>query len=179
MAKLFNLADLEPDKGNSDLRIEWEKWKDPYGENINEVEWPGWNDETDVVAIDQPVTFDNETEDGDIEYDEDDIEAQISNMQEPESQGVIKKPLRIVATPLGIIPLTEYTIPSKIFNFWMGHTNFPITAQVRDILENTDGVETLDIYTKYRMKIGFGKLFTAGEVSSKILSTIKAEMTSI
>jgi len=169
--KFFKLDDLNKKKPKSADRfnIRWEKWADPYGENMNDVEWPGWNDETDIVAVEQPI--DCEFGDGDIEYDEDEIEAQINGTFK--HQGLIKKPLRIVATPMGIIPMTEYTMPSKIFNFWVGHTNFPVTEGVKNIIEKADGVETLDIFTKYRFKLSIGKMFTSADVKTGIEKKLK------
>lgn len=61
--------------------------------------------------------------------------------------------------PHGIIPINEANCPSSLFNFWMGHSNFRITEEIADIVDWTDGIESFDIFTPYRFRIGIGKLF--------------------
>lgn len=114
-------------------KIVWEKWNDPFGENLEESKWNNYDDENN----------DEETE-----Y----LKSQIS------------KPVRVIASPLGLIPYNEYTASSKIFNFWIGHTNFNISQNVTNIIEDCDGVEILDIFTRYRFRIAIGKCFTDNEV---------------
>ena len=131
--------------------IAWEKWVDPYGDNLDDIEWPGYKDQKDTTIQD--------------EFNEllsDDTESPL--LEEAKTP----KPMRILATPMGIIPLTEYSLPGKVFNFWTGHTNFPITHAVKHVIEHTNGVETLDIFTQYRMRVGIGKLFASLQVKSDI-----------
>ena len=80
--------------------------------------------------------------------------------------------IRVMATPMGIIPITENTSSSKIFNFWMGHTNFSITHRVAEIIEETEGVETLDVFTRYRFRIAIGKVFTDSSVMKNINDSV-------
>lgn len=77
-------------------------------------------------------------------------------------------PVRVMATPMGIIPITENTASSKIFNFWLGHTNFNITKKIAQTIEDIDGVETLDVFTRYRFRIGVGKAFSDSDVMRNI-----------
>lgn len=70
-----------------------------------------------------------------------------------------KKPLRVIMTPMGMIPAPEHSDPQKVFNLWTAHTNFDITPTILSIIERTDGVETIDVYTRYRMRVGIGKMF--------------------
>jgi hypothetical protein len=78
----------------------------------------------------------------------------------------------VLVGPMGVIPLNEHNQPSKVFNFWMGHANFDITAQVKDLIEKTPGVETLEIYTRYRFRISIGRAFD----ELKVMDTIKKEL---
>ena len=120
--------------------IIWEKWRDPFlGYDENYI---------DIEAEPMPQFLD----DTDEETEEDD---------EDEPHHIIKssKPVRVIATPMGLIPYNEYTASGKIFNFWTGHTNFNITKNVARIIETTNGIETLDIFTRYRFRIGIGKAF--------------------
>jgi len=75
---------------------------------------------------------------------------------------------QLIATPFGIIPINENTASSKIFNFWTGHTDFTITKKIGEIIENTTGVETLNIFTKYRFRAAFGKAFKDSDIMRKI-----------
>ena len=156
--KNFPLKKKEP----KDYKIVWEKWADPYGENIDDIEWPGWDAEKDK---------DLKTPEGMDEYNPELIEE-----LEQEKRDLFKKPMRLVMTPFGVIPLTEYTTPSKIFNLWVGHTNFSITENVKKIIEEIDGVETLDIFTRYRMKVGIGKVFKPAQVTNNIDKKLKEYM---
>lgn len=79
-----------------------------------------------------------------------------------------QKPMKAIATPMGIIPYTENTASGKIFNFWIGHTNFNITQSIASEIELTEGVETLDIFTRYRFRIAIGKAFDDTRVKTDI-----------
>ncbi len=69
----------------------------------------------------------------------------------------------VLVGPMGIIPVTENNTPSKIYNFWMGHTNFNISEDVADVINKAPGVETFDIFSRYRFRIAIGKAFTSDE----------------
>lgn len=78
--------------------------------------------------------------------------------------------------PVGIVPLHENNLPSRLFNFWMGHTNFDITQNVVDAIIQVPGVETLDIFTRYRFRIAFGKAFNANAVMKEIDCLFKEQV---
>ena len=128
-----------------DKKIIWEKWRDPFvGYDENEID------------IDETNFFDENN------FEEDDDSNREVN--------IVKRsdPVRVISTPMGIIPYNEYTASSKIFNFWTGHTNFNIVDSVAFLIETTDGVETLDIFTRYRFRIGIGKAFQDRQVMQSI-----------
>lgn len=87
---------------------------------------------------------------------------------EPEENVVSK----VLLTPMGIIPYNDNTASGKIFNFWIGHTNFSITSQISNMIENSEGVETLDIFTRYRFRISVGKAFDDSEIMRNINTII-------
>lgn len=121
--------------------IIWQKWFDPFGgdeEQTNNAESLEINDD----------------------YEDDKIENDYPILNH--------NPVRAIATPMGLIPFTENTSASKIFNFWIGHTNFNITKNISDIIEKVDGVETLDIFTRYRFRIAIGKAFDASVTMKEI-----------
>lgn len=53
---------------------------------------------------------------------------------------------------------------SKIFNFWVCHSNFNIDDKCVDIIEICEGVETLEVISRYRFRISIGRIFDDGEV---------------
>jgi hypothetical protein len=130
--------------------IIWQKWQDPFGEKDDELE-----DKIDNF-------FDDSTDSA--EYSEDSL---IES-----SQKILSKQIKVIATPMGIIPMNENTSSGKIFNFWTGHTNFNITKGVCNIIETTDGVETLDVFTRYRFRISVGKAFTDSVVMNDIQASV-------
>lgn len=121
-------------------QIIWEKWVDPFGENMDEAQWNNYDN-------------DNPESDG---YPE---------MEQIKNSG---KPVRVIASPLGLIPYNEYTSSAKIFNFWVGHTNFNLSSDIIDAFEKCEGVEILDIFTRYRFRVAIGKCFTDNGVMRNI-----------
>lgn len=79
---------------------------------------------------------------------------------------------QIITTPFGIIPINENTASGSIFNFWNGHTNFPITKRIAKIIEETNGVETINVFTKYRFRIAVGKAFEDSSVMRQINNNV-------
>ena len=121
-------------------QVIWEKWVDPFGENMDEAQWNNYDNEEDV-------------EDG---YEE------IENIKKN------SKTIRVIASPMGLIPYNEYTSSAKIFNFWVGHTNFNLSSEIVSEFEKCEGVEILDIFTRYRFRIAVGKCFVDNEVMKNI-----------
>lgn len=107
----------------------------------------------------------------DINDDKNDSNLEDSDLDNNE-QIIHKQQVKAIITPMGIVPYDEYNSASKIFNFWIGHTNFNISKPVSQIIENIEGVETLDIFTRYRFRIGIAKLFKPSEVMSSITNSI-------
>jgi hypothetical protein len=52
-----------------------------------------------------------------------------------------------------------------------------VTEEIYDVIEEVDGVEILDIFTRYRFRIGIGEVFDAGtvmrDVRRKVFKHIK------
>lgn len=126
-------------------KIVWQKWADPFGkDDIEDIE----------NAIKELSVEDNYLEESENKHiDKFDIQ---------------NDPIKVIATPMGIIPINDNTSSSKIFNFWLGHTNFDITKAVLNTIEKTEGVETLDIFTRYRFRISVGKVFDDSKVMREI-----------
>lgn len=132
-------------------KIVWEKWRDPFiGYDENDVDI---DHERDI--IDNYIDHVNEN----------DPEKNLNTVHNNEG-------IKVISTPMGLIPYNEYTASSKIFNFWTGHTNFNLSESIVNILQNTDGVETLDIFTRYRFRLGIGKVFDETSVKQQIWDNI-------
>lgn len=137
--------------------ISWQKWLDPFGSDDAEML------EHDPYLADYEEESDNSTEN----IDEDNRKHNKINTTQR---------VKVMATPMGIIPVTDNTMSGKIFNFWVGHTNFDITHKVADVIEKTDGVETLDIFTRYRFRIAVGKAFDDSSVMRDINKRVYSEL---
>lgn len=135
---------------NDKPKIVWEKWYSPFGE--------------DDIEAQQYLesALDNSIEDENID----------ESSLLPEDKGIIlSKQLynqKFMITPMGVMPITENTESSKIFNFWIGHTNFDITHNIARTIEVCEGVESLDIFTRYRFRISIGKIFKEADVMHNI-----------
>jgi hypothetical protein len=129
--------------------IVWQKWFDPFG-----------NDDLPIEDFLNKEDHSNEEETE--EY------SQLHHNVIPIKEGSLKA----IITPMGVIPYTENTASSKIFNFWVGHTNFNLSKKVVDLIENSEGVETLDIFTRYRFRIAIGKVFDDASVMTNINDTV-------
>jgi len=54
------------------------------------------------------------------------------------------------------------------FECWLAHCNFPITNELVMKLNKTEGIEYLEILSKYRFLIGLGKAFTLKDVRANL-----------
>jgi|694.fasta_scaffold00762_18 hypothetical protein len=125
--------------------------------DIPTIMWEKWKD---PFGIDDQL--DSDTDDDYIDsFEEENYETQNKKIK-----------CQIIATPFGIIPINENTASGSIFNFWNGHTNFAITKGVAKIIENTIGVETINIFTKYRFRIAIGKAFSDSKVMRQINNNV-------
>lgn len=143
------------DKQNIQPSIVWEKWQDPFKPDYSPTH------ETPNDFVDQAEFFD------DINNNHDNTTSEFESDIEDDTQPQVRK-FKALVTPFGIIPYDSAHGIDNIFNFWIGHTNFDITQPICSVIEQTPGVETLDIFTRYRFRIGIGKLFLSGSVLSNV-----------
>ena len=120
----------------------------------HDVYWEKWMDAFEEVQ-EEPSGFPLENEEE--SYTEGEGEYQDSPEYADGHEGAI--PVRGVMTPYGMMPLTDDTLASKKFKFWVGHSNFRLTEDYYGVIGPIEGVETLDILTPYRFRIGVGKMF--------------------
>lgn len=153
-------------------RIGWEKWRDPYGSDAQESEWPGaWGTfDTDDLLKNMDITG---GVDGD-EYSDNDIEEATEELERQQRVQQRKVKVSIMTTPMGIIPITEHTSAGHIFNFWTAHTNFRMTPEIIEAIDNTDGIESFDLFTPYRWRIAIGKAFSSAGVKDRVMKNLRA-----
>jgi hypothetical protein len=139
---------------DTEHKIIWQKWVDPFGRDEDSSDF-------DPYVGD----YDNDEETNELD-------------EEPKIQRQ-SQAIKAIATPMGIIPFNDNTASGKIFNFWMGHTNFDISKNVANIIEKIDGVETLDIFTRYRFRIAIGKAFDDSQIMRNINKKIYRELNNV
>ena len=61
----------------------------------------------------------------------------------------------------------EITLAAS-FDCWLGHTNFNLTEEIKEVLNNVDGIEVLKICSRYRFFVGIGKMFEFSDVRESI-----------
>ncbi len=94
-----------------------------------------------------------------------------SDLEELEYQTSFKESkaeIGIISTPMGLLPLTEHSLASKFFNFWVVHTNFAVTVQMILQVADIDGIEDIMPITKHRFRISVGRMFKLHDVVDKI-----------
>lgn len=104
--------------------------------------------------FDDPLLNKDNDEDGD----------ESSTYEKQEKQKVFKA----LVTNFGPISVPELTPGAKALNLWTIHTNFNISNQIADIINEADGIEALVILTRYRARIGIGKMFSDDRVRSNL-----------
>jgi len=104
-------------------------------------------------------------------FDEEVLQQEESESEEMDEDQILPPnhmmPMKAIITPIGLMPMDSLSM-SEIFNFWIGHSNFSITKDIASVIEQSDGVEVLDIVTRYRFRVGIGKIFTDRDVMKKI-----------
>jgi len=121
------------------------------------IAWEKWND--DIIEDEARELIMDQFE----EEDEDEV---------LEAFAFLEKIPKLVSTPTGIYQLHDKMSVLNQFDCWLGYTNFDITKKVKSTLERAEGVELLDIMSRYRFFIGVGKLFNFSEVRRDIESIL-------
>lgn len=101
------------------------------------------------------------------EIDETEEEEGYNDSYDDKPSGKVHK---LLSTPFGVLPLQPSMLASKDFYFIVLQTNFNLDMPLIQKIEKIDGVETLDIYTRYRARVGIPKsgLFDIEQVKREI-----------
>ena len=76
----------------------------------------------------------------------------------------------------GTFPISEQLLEDMAmltnFDCWMGHTNFDITKDIKEVLNEVQGIELMRVCSRYRFFIGVGKMFDFKTVRKDIEKAI-------
>lgn len=133
-------------------RIGWEKWIDPLNFDID---------------------LDDDDDDDDDEVKNDYTEREKKKYGQGHKARM--RHLPVMQTRNGPMPMHEYTRPGYLYNFWVGHSNWPLTKKNVADLDKILGVESLDVFSPYRFRIAVGKMFTFADVRWRIHNIIVAD----
>ena len=73
-----------------------------------------------------------------------------------------------IVGPMGLIPIRESNCPGKIYNFWVGHTNFDLEEREVKKICKAIGVQAFTLYDRYSFRIAIGKVFNGKSVRKAI-----------
>jgi hypothetical protein len=103
---------------------------------------------------------------GDVDYSEPDDE--FSDEEDIENVFDTEKVENLMSTPFGVFKIDHKLNPYYNYKFYVGHTNFDITHEVSDMIEQCPGVEVLRIISRYRFIIAVGNAFDQALVRKSI-----------
>lgn len=132
--------------------ILWHRWLDPLAALAHSHD----DEDEDEFSAEAQASADSFLEDDDEHYD-------------TPTNGPIGP---CIVGPQGIIPLHESNLPGKLYCMWLGHTNFDLTGPVTQAIAKVEGVEILDIFTRYRFRVAVGKAFASRTVQKAIEAAV-------
>lgn len=137
-------------------KIGWQKYEDYIEKQIHSPILS--NILNSIISSSKNISEENDNDDED-EEDEDDYIDQLDD----------DKKVNPIAP---FLPITNKFVDDILmlssFDCWIGHTNFDITPEIKDILNSIPGVELLKICSRYRFFIGIGQMFDFKNVRQDI-----------
>lgn len=142
-------------------KIIWKKWQDPFRKLFNEGAY-----ESDKI---ESLT----------EEEQDAVDSFSALTELPVSRSKKRKANEefgeMLVSDAGVIPIFEHAIPSKLYNFWMGHTNFKLCESHLRKIVDVDGVEAIKVYSPYRFRIAIAMAFDPRTVRDSIVLALNKE----
>jgi hypothetical protein len=151
-------------------RILWQWWKNPLGGGLE------WADPAEFPPPERNRRFYANPEAGG-----DTLTCECGDVNC--GGGVDGGPMRsrpFVITPGGAVPLKIHADLVRNFDFWIGHCDFQLDAEKSNqrsheiIIKEVPGVETLDVVTRYRFRVGIGLNFDSATVRRSIEKALNA-----
>src|SRR5688572_20292062 len=111
-----------------------------------------------------------------------DVDRDELDYEDQETYDKIDSMIEVMDTPMGLLVKNDSMNVLNQVEHRICHTNFTISEKEAVRINFIEGVETLSIISRYRMLIGFGRLFDASEVRKEIelaltdMSTYSQEM---
>ena len=141
----------QKEKIDKNTQMVWEAYVDPLHSNLEKFP-------SIILDHRQEIQMEEE-EEGELEQ-EDTFPAPI----------FAPRPTGILNTKFGLLSIMDHTMACNAFDVWILHTKFDINEEAANLIEKCPGVETLEILTRYRCKIGFNisGLFNNTEVKKNI-----------
>jgi hypothetical protein len=78
----------------------------------------------------------------------------------------------VIQTPFGNVSSESKLKPSDRWDCWMGYTNFGITQDVQETIQEIEGVDALKVMSRYSFCIGVGKMFKSIDVKKDIHNAV-------
>lgn len=122
-----------------------------------QIAWESWNAKIEEMTMPQEI-LPPEIDIDELTYSEMEIPPELM------PQEIFIQPQRILYTPLGAYPEESQLKPSDRWDCWLAYTNFDITNDIAEIIEDIHGVEALRVLGRYSFFVGVGKLFDIKDV---------------
>lgn len=143
-------------------KIGWQKYEDYIEKQLSSPVLI--NIIQNIASLQNPSLLSDDDEEEDEVEDEDDYEDIVSE----------KKKIIPPFLPLNNQIMEDLSLLTS-FDCWIGHTNFDLTHNIKNILDDIPGIELLKIYSRYRFFIGIGKMFDFTEVRKIIEDSLIGE----
>lgn len=92
---------------------------------------------------------------------------------EDDGPTMTSKTIALYQTPWGPVKVPEFCDINKHFKLWTMYTKSPIGEKLTNTINRLSGVESLEILTPYRARIGICPLYKDGQVLNNIILAIK------
>lgn len=122
-----------------------------------QIAWESWNAKIEEITMSQEI-LPPEMDIDELTYSEMEIPPELM------PQEIFIQPQRILYTPLGAYPEESQLKPSDRWDCWLAYTNFDITNDIAEIIEDIHGIEALRVLGRYSFFVGVGKLFDIKDV---------------
>ena len=152
---------------HDELIINGQVYPYPSGHNIY---WEPWIDAYNNDGLEDQKQIIQEAHD-----DEENLLNEDLDLENIDNIPFFQAQIKTILTPFGVLPLTEESLASNHFKFWVGHANFKLWDSYYQLIGDILGVESVDILTPLRFRIAVGKMFKDTDVLDQVrLTLIKA-----